>query len=88
MHEVTWKASASRRSHPAKTLKSEALSLTLHSKNTMANTKIILPEKGKENILITSALPYVNNVPHLGNVIGSVLSADGESTRTSFTDQY
>jgi len=39
--------------------------------------KIILPEKGKENILITSALPYVNNVPHLGNVIGSVLSADG-----------
>jgi len=38
--------------------------------------KIILPEKGKENILITSALPYVNNVPHLGNVIGSVLSAD------------
>ncbi|KAF1745244.1 hypothetical protein MXB_370, partial [Myxobolus squamalis] len=28
------------------------------------------------NILITSALPYVNNVPHLGNIIGSVLSAD------------
>jgi len=27
-------------------------------------------------ILITSALPYVNNVPHLGNVIGCVLSAD------------
>lgn len=26
--------------------------------------------------LITSALPYVNNVPHLGNLIGSVLSAD------------
>ena len=23
--------------------------------------------------LITSALPYVNNVPHLGNIIGSVL---------------
>jgi methionyl-tRNA synthetase len=42
----------------------------------MAATKIILPEKGKENILITSALPYVNNVPHLGNVVGSVLSAD------------
>lgn len=32
-------------------------------------------EKGK-NILITSALPYVNNVPHLGNIIGCVLSAD------------
>ena len=25
---------------------------------------------------ITSALPYVNNVPHLGNIIGSVLSGD------------
>jgi methionyl-tRNA synthetase len=35
-----------------------------------------LPEKGKRNILITSALPYVNNVPHLGNIIGCVLSAD------------
>jgi len=38
--------------------------------------KEILPEPGKKNILITSALPYVNNVPHLGNIIGSVLSAD------------
>ncbi|KAF2480042.1 tRNA synthetases class I (M)-domain-containing protein [Neohortaea acidophila] len=39
-------------------------------------THEILPEDGKKNILITSALPYVNNVPHLGNIIGSVLSAD------------
>jgi methionyl-tRNA synthetase len=36
----------------------------------------ILPKEGERNILITSALPYVNNVPHLGNVVGSVLSAD------------
>jgi leucyl-tRNA synthetase len=35
-----------------------------------------LPLAGKRNILITSALPYVNNVPHLGNIIGCVLSAD------------
>ena len=35
-----------------------------------------LPNKGERNILITSALPYVNNVPHLGNIIGSTLSAD------------
>ncbi|KAK4527573.1 hypothetical protein GAYE_SCF41G5496 [Galdieria yellowstonensis] len=28
------------------------------------------------NILVTSALPYVNNVPHLGNLVGCVLSAD------------
>ncbi|KAI4212541.1 MAG: hypothetical protein LQ351_004793 [Letrouitia transgressa] len=36
----------------------------------------ILPRDGQRNILITSALPYVNNVPHLGNIVGSVLSAD------------
>ena len=29
-----------------------------------------LPIEGQRNILITSALPYVNNVPHLGNIIG------------------
>ncbi|KAL3058358.1 hypothetical protein OYC64_010515 [Pagothenia borchgrevinki] len=36
----------------------------------------ILPQEGKRNILLTSALPYVNNVPHLGNIIGCVLSTD------------
>lgn len=36
----------------------------------------ILPRKDARNILITSALPYVNNIPHLGNIIGCVLSAD------------
>lgn len=30
----------------------------------------------KENILITAALPYINNVPHVGHVIGSHLPAD------------
>lgn len=35
-----------------------------------------LPVAGERNVLITSALPYVNNVPHLGNIIGCVLSAD------------
>ncbi len=29
----------------------------------------------KKNVLITSALPYVNNVPHFGNLIGCCLSA-------------
>ncbi|KAF9738694.1 putative methionine--tRNA ligase, cytoplasmic protein rar1 [Paraphaeosphaeria minitans] len=38
--------------------------------------KKILPIDGERNVLITSALPYVNNVPHLGNIVGSVLSAD------------
>uniref|UniRef100_A0A669D9X4 Methionine--tRNA ligase, cytoplasmic n=1 Tax=Oreochromis niloticus TaxID=8128 RepID=A0A669D9X4_ORENI len=36
----------------------------------------ILPQEDKRNVLVTSALPYVNNVPHLGNIIGCVLSAD------------
>ncbi|KAF3481062.1 methionyl-tRNA synthetase [Arthroderma uncinatum] len=36
----------------------------------------VLPVPGKRNILITSALPFVNNVPHLGNIIGCVLSGD------------
>ncbi|EKM78800.1 hypothetical protein AGABI1DRAFT_75303 [Agaricus bisporus var. burnettii JB137-S8] len=40
------------------------------------NPVIDLPKEGEENILITSALPYCNNVPHLGNIIGSTLSAD------------
>ena len=35
-----------------------------------------VPIEGKRNILITSAIPYVNNVPHLGNIIGCLLSAD------------
>ncbi|CAD6242541.1 unnamed protein product [Miscanthus lutarioriparius] len=35
-----------------------------------------LPIPGRRNILITSALPYVNNVPHLGNIIGSSLALD------------
>lgn len=38
--------------------------------------KEILPKDNEKNIIITSALPYVNNVPHLGNIVGSVLSAD------------
>ena len=49
-----------------------------------SNAKLVRPNKGqpiladdsKTNILVTSALPYVNNVPHLGNIIGCVLSAD------------
>lgn len=54
----------------------EALYLTTLYNNTLEMADEILPIPGKKNILITSALPYVNNVPHLGNVIGSVLSAD------------
>lgn len=29
-----------------------------------------------KSVLVTSALPYVNNIPHLGNIIGSTLSGD------------
>lgn len=39
--------------------------------------KVLPCEDGStRNVLITSALPYVNNVPHLGNIVGAVLSAD------------
>ncbi|XP_037819118.1 methionine--tRNA ligase, cytoplasmic [Lucilia sericata] len=38
--------------------------------------RTVLPKAGERNVLVTSALPYVNNVPHLGNIIGCVLSAD------------
>jgi len=34
-----------------------------------------MSEKTKQKILVTSALPYVNNVPHLGNMV-CVISAD------------
>ncbi|KAI3913612.1 hypothetical protein MKW92_038256 [Papaver armeniacum] len=44
------------------------------SKTNAAAPKLPIP--GRRNVLITSALPYVNNVPHLGNIIGCVLSAD------------
>ncbi|XWW97929.1 hypothetical protein V2A60_005925 [Cordyceps javanica] len=37
---------------------------------------VVLPTANKRSILVTSALPFVNNVPHLGNIIGSVLSGD------------
>lgn len=49
---------------------------TASSSSMESSTEKILPKKGERNILITSALPYVNNVPHLGNIVGSVLSAD------------
>ncbi|KAI9753240.1 MAG: putative methionine--tRNA ligase, cytoplasmic protein rar1 [Chaenotheca gracillima] len=51
------------------------------------STPPILPQKGKRNILITSALPYVNNVPHLGNIVGSVLSADVYSRFSKLRDR-
>lgn len=42
-----------------------------------AGEKVVPCEDGSvRNVLITSALPYVNNVPHLGNIVGAVLSAD------------
>ncbi|KAL0491196.1 methionyl-tRNA ligase, partial [Acrasis kona] len=40
------------------------------------NRNPALPVPGQRNVLVTSALPYVNNVPHLGNIVGSLLSAD------------
>lgn len=44
--------------------------------NINTDEKNKIPKPNQKNILITSALPYVNNVPHLGNIIGSTLSGD------------
>ena len=56
--------------------KAKATISASNAKIRRTSTGVILPQPGKRNILITSALPYVNNVPHLGNIIGCVLSAD------------
>ncbi len=45
----------------------------MKSKEIKGNNSVL---KRNKKILITSALPYVNNTPHLGNIIGCVLSAD------------
>ncbi len=37
---------------------------------------ICLSDKKKQKWVVTSAWPYVNAIPHLGNMVGSVLSAD------------
>lgn len=41
-----------------------------------ASASVPVPLSGLRNVLVTSALPYVNSVPHLGNLVGSTLSAD------------
>jgi hypothetical protein len=48
----------------------------------------VLPVPGMRNILITSALPYVNNVPHLGNIVGCVLSADVYARYRPYVKSY
>ena len=39
------------------------------------SNKLVVKLADKKKILVTSALPYVNNVPHLGTMV-CVLSAD------------
>ena len=48
----------------------------VHSQKLQTSPNYSIPSSEKRNILVTSALPYVNNKPHLGNIIGAVLSAD------------
>ncbi|KNC51102.1 MRS-1 protein [Thecamonas trahens ATCC 50062] len=42
----------------------------------LRDSPVTEPDAAKRNILVTSALPYCNNVPHLGNIVGCVLGAD------------
>lgn len=60
----------------AKKSKGVAVSQSNAKLNRIVRAHKKLPLKDQRNVLITSALPYVNNVPHLGNIIGCVLSAD------------
>ncbi|KAI8887977.1 methionyl-tRNA synthetase [Backusella circina FSU 941] len=66
---------------PAKAIPKAAFNASTQKVNTKVvyevdDKSIKLPKEGERNILITSALPYVNNIPHLGNIVGSTLSAD------------
>ena len=61
---------------PAAAAATAAATVATEKRPRVYEKKEILQIPGQENILITSALPYVNNVPHLGNLIGCVLSAD------------
>ncbi|KAL9162010.1 hypothetical protein ABFS82_07G059400 [Erythranthe guttata] len=63
-------------SSPQETADTTAAIVSSSPPETAASDAAKIPLAGKRNILITSALPYVNNVPHLGNIIGCVLSAD------------
>jgi methionyl-tRNA synthetase len=48
----------------------------VHSQKLQQKNQLRTPSSDMRNILVTSALPYVNNKPHLGNIVGAVLSAD------------
>lgn len=65
----------------ADTVTADEIQLAKHSfvsfiQKEKVEPRVVVPKPGEKNVLITSALPYVNNVPHLGNIIGCVLSAD------------
>lgn len=59
-----------------KTEKEKILYSIINKQKLIHNNNRSLPSPLHRNILVTSALPYVNNKPHLGNIIGAVLSAD------------
>lgn len=83
-HSRTEKASAKAKK-AASSQKAVSKAINTASKKLVSQTskKQILPKQQaskkllpKRKILITSAIPYVNNIPHLGNIIGCVLSGD------------
>lgn len=57
-------------------LKNAKESFVFVAQKDIVEARTVLPKPGQRNVLITSALPYVNNIPHLGNIIGCVLSGD------------
>jgi len=47
-----------------------------HSSLNRCTAKRLLESILSKKVLVTSAWPYINAIPHLGNLVGSVLSAD------------
>lgn len=62
-------------SNPSKSKKSPARAPSLRTYSASSSSTVTGGTSPKQRILVTAALPYVNNVPHLGTIV-PILSAD------------
>lgn len=53
-----------------------------------SNRERSLPKEGETNVLITSALPYCNNVPHLGTLLRQRIHPARLLTRMTHRQRY
>ena len=54
----------------------ENQSVSSHYKRATYINSVLLMNEMATKILVTAALPYINNVPHMGHIVGSHLPAD------------